>query len=103
MYFMDPTTGIAVVFGAQVSPSPDIEVYKMAIKLEHTLYKGLNVGVHKLWNMEVIQICKLMYINGKLVLKLLLGLMRWVFRRRTGASHWKSEVAAWLSNSTGSR
>ena len=48
MYFMDPTTGIAVVFGAQVSPSPDIEVYKMAIKLEHTLYKGLNVGVHKL-------------------------------------------------------
>ena len=48
---MDPTTGIAVVFGVQILSShspPDIEVYKMAMKLERTLYEGLNIGVHKL-------------------------------------------------------
>ena len=48
MHYMDPTTGIAVVFGVQVSPPPDIKVYKMTVKLDRTLYKGLNIGVHKL-------------------------------------------------------
>ena len=47
-YFMDSTTGIAVVFGVQVVSDRDLEPYKVAIKLEHTLYKGLNIGVHKL-------------------------------------------------------
>ena len=45
MYFMDPTTGIAVVFGSQVTSPPDTEVNKVVKKLEHTLYEGLNIGV----------------------------------------------------------
>ena len=44
-FFMDPTTGIAVVFGVQVAPSRDVEVYKVGIKLETTLYQGLKVVV----------------------------------------------------------
>ena len=63
LYFMDSTTGIAVVFGVQVVLSDrDMETYKVAMKLERTLYEGLNIGVHKLWNMEVLQIFILMYI-----------------------------------------
>ena len=42
---MDPTTGIAVVFGTQVAPSGDVEVHKVAIELESTLYQGLEVVV----------------------------------------------------------
>ena len=42
---MDPMTGIAVVFGAQVAPSRDVELYKVGIKLESTLYQGLKVAV----------------------------------------------------------
>ena len=42
---MDPTTGIAVVFGVQVAPARDVEVYKVSIELENTLYQGLNVVV----------------------------------------------------------
>ena len=59
---MDSTTGIAVVFGVQVVSDRDMEAYKVAIKLERTLYEGLNIGVHKLWDMEVLQIFILMYI-----------------------------------------
>ena len=40
---MDPTTGIAVVFGTQVAPQ-DTEAPKVNLKLEHTLYKGLRFG-----------------------------------------------------------
>ena len=40
-YFMDPTTGIAAVFGTQVAPQ-DAEASKVTLKLEHTLYKGLS-------------------------------------------------------------
>ena len=41
-YFMDPTTGIAAVFGVQVAPQ-DTEATKVNIKLEYTLYKGLRI------------------------------------------------------------
>ena len=50
---MDPTTGIAVVFGVQVAPARDVEVYKVSIELENTLYQGLNVVVWLTWNMEI--------------------------------------------------
>jgi hypothetical protein len=42
---MDPTTGIAAVFGVQVAPSPDIEAFKTILKLERILYEGLKIGV----------------------------------------------------------
>jgi hypothetical protein len=47
---MDPTTGIAVVFGVQVASDHgrEMEPYKAAMKLEHTLYEYLNIGAHKL-------------------------------------------------------
>jgi len=44
-FFMDPTTGIAAVFGVQVAPSPDTEALKVILKLERTLYEGLKIGV----------------------------------------------------------
>jgi len=44
-FVMDPTSGIAAVFGAQVAPTRDVELYKVGIKLESTLYQGLKVGV----------------------------------------------------------
>jgi CubicO group peptidase (beta-lactamase class C family) len=44
-FFMDPTTGIAVVFGVQVAPTRDIELIKVGLKLESTLYQGLKVAV----------------------------------------------------------
>ena len=44
-FFMDPTTGIAVVFGVQVYMPPDLEVNNLVTKLEHTLYEGLNIGI----------------------------------------------------------
>lgn len=46
-FFMDPTTGIAVVSGAQVASSTgrDVELLKVVRKLESTLYQGLKVVV----------------------------------------------------------
>ena len=41
---MDPTTGIAAVFGVQVAPSGDTEALKVILKLERTLYEGLKIG-----------------------------------------------------------
>lgn len=38
-YFLDPTTGFAVVFGVQLAPIRDSEVSKVAKKLERTLYE----------------------------------------------------------------
>jgi hypothetical protein len=43
-FFMDPTTGIAVVFGVQVAPTRDIELFKVAIPLDRALYAGLKIG-----------------------------------------------------------
>jgi len=45
-HFMDPTTGIAVVFGAQVVPSPqyDAEVYEVFDQLEKLTYAGLQTN-----------------------------------------------------------
>lgn len=50
---MDPTTGIAAVFGVQIVPQ-DMEAIKVNLKLERTLYKGLTIGSDNFWNMEVI-------------------------------------------------
>ena len=41
---MDPTTGIAAVFGVQVAPTRDIELHKVGTKFESTLYQGLKVA-----------------------------------------------------------
>lgn len=43
---MDPTTGIAVVFGVQVAQQ-DMEAFKVNLKLERTLYKALNIESDK--------------------------------------------------------
>ncbi|KAF9476675.1 beta-lactamase/transpeptidase-like protein [Pholiota conissans] len=40
-YFMDPTTGLAVVYGTQVVPTNDPEVVKLWGQLETALYAGL--------------------------------------------------------------
>ena len=43
---MDPTTGIAVVFGVQVvAATRDVEGHKVGTKLDSTLYQGLKVVV----------------------------------------------------------
>ena len=52
---MDPTTGIAAVFGVQIAPQ-DTEATKVILKLERTLYNGLKIGSDKIWNMEVINL-----------------------------------------------
>ena len=45
-FFMDPTSGIAAVFGVQVIASTrDVEIFKVPIKLEAVLYQGLKVAV----------------------------------------------------------
>ena len=44
-YLMDPTTGIAVVYGVQLTPPGDVEGYKVAFQLESVLYQGLKVVV----------------------------------------------------------
>jgi hypothetical protein len=46
-FFMDPMTGIAVVSGAQVvsTTGRDLELLKVARKLESALYQGLKVVV----------------------------------------------------------
>ncbi|KDR77346.1 hypothetical protein GALMADRAFT_225461 [Galerina marginata CBS 339.88] len=40
-FFMDPTTGVAAVFGTQIVPSRDPEVIKLYGEFEETLYAGL--------------------------------------------------------------
>ena len=41
---MDPTTGIAAVFGVQVvGHTRDVEGHKVGMELESTLYQGLKV------------------------------------------------------------
>jgi len=40
-HFMDPTTGIAVVFGVQVLPTLDLEVAKLWSKLETLVYSAV--------------------------------------------------------------
>ncbi|KAF8964753.1 beta-lactamase [Flammula alnicola] len=47
-HFIDPTSGIAVVFGIQITPSGDIEVVKVWSKLEALLYSALSSGSEKL-------------------------------------------------------
>jgi hypothetical protein len=44
---MDPATGIAMVSGVQEAPTipKDVELYKVGLELESTLYKGLKVVV----------------------------------------------------------
>jgi len=41
--FIDPTTGIATVFGVQVTLTHNMEVYNIMAKLESTLYKALEI------------------------------------------------------------
>ncbi|KAF8964756.1 beta-lactamase/transpeptidase-like protein [Flammula alnicola] len=43
-HFIDPTSGIAVVFGVQVVPYGDAEVVQFSSKLEALLYSALNTG-----------------------------------------------------------
>ena len=40
-FWIDPTTGIAAVFGTQIIPSRDIEVIQTFFNCEETLYAGL--------------------------------------------------------------
>ncbi|KDR77296.1 hypothetical protein GALMADRAFT_96063 [Galerina marginata CBS 339.88] len=40
-YFMDPVTGIAVVYGTQVAPTGDVEVIRLWENLERATYAGL--------------------------------------------------------------
>lgn len=42
-YFMDPTTGVAAAFGAQVIPTKDQEVYELWERLEKEMYSVLGV------------------------------------------------------------
>ncbi|KAF8803353.1 beta-lactamase [Phlegmacium glaucopus] len=42
--FIDPTTGIAAVFGVQVTPSKNMEVHGLMAELESTLYEALKNG-----------------------------------------------------------
>ena len=48
---MDPTAGIAFVFGVQVAPTRDSELFKVAIPLQNALYAGLKIVD---WIMEVV-------------------------------------------------
>ena len=42
---MDPTSGVAAVFGVQVGPTRDVEIFKVLFKVEAALYQGLKVAV----------------------------------------------------------
>ena len=43
-FFMDPTAGIAFVFGVQVvAPTRDSELFKVVIPLQNALYAGLKI------------------------------------------------------------
>jgi len=47
-HFIDPTSGIAVVFGVQVAPTHDVEVTKVWLKLEALIYSALSNGSERL-------------------------------------------------------
>ncbi|KAJ3509603.1 hypothetical protein NLJ89_g5134 [Agrocybe chaxingu] len=47
-HFMDPASGIAVVFGIQAAPAGDIEAQKLWMKLEALIYAALESGSEKL-------------------------------------------------------
>jgi len=40
-HFIDPTTGVAAVFGTQILPTMDIDVWKANFDFENALYAGL--------------------------------------------------------------
>ena len=40
-HFIDPTTGVAAVFGTQILPIIDDEVLKANLEFENALYAGL--------------------------------------------------------------
>lgn len=40
-HFIDPTTGVAVIFGSQVLPPVNAEVQKYYVEFEEVLYAGL--------------------------------------------------------------
>ncbi|KAJ3527935.1 hypothetical protein NMY22_g9599 [Coprinellus aureogranulatus] len=44
-FFLDPTSGVAVVFGSQLVPPGDEKVVKLQRDLERTLYANLEYGV----------------------------------------------------------
>ncbi|KAF5325215.1 hypothetical protein D9619_009738 [Psilocybe cf. subviscida] len=46
--FIDPTTGIAVVFGIQMTPSRDVDLVKNWTRLEELVYSAVNPGAGKL-------------------------------------------------------
>jgi hypothetical protein len=41
-FWMDPTTGIAGMFGTQIIPGGDIDVIRTYTAFEETLYAGLD-------------------------------------------------------------
>lgn len=47
-HFIDPTSGIAVVFGVQITPSRDLEVVQVWSKLEALIYSALSNGAERL-------------------------------------------------------
>ena len=47
-HFIDPTSGIAVVFAVQVAPTRDVEVAKVWLKLEALIYSALSNGSERL-------------------------------------------------------
>jgi hypothetical protein len=40
-HFIDPTTGVAAVFGTQILPAMDAENLKASLDFENVLYAGL--------------------------------------------------------------
>jgi len=40
-HFIDPATGVAAVFGTQITPAGDAETLKANLKFENALYAGL--------------------------------------------------------------
>lgn len=46
--FIDPTTGIAVVFGIQMTPSKDVDLVTNWTRLEELVYSAVNPGAGKL-------------------------------------------------------
>jgi len=41
VHFIDPTTGIALVFGVQVAPPPDLTSLQLMMQAEGLVYAGL--------------------------------------------------------------
>jgi CubicO group peptidase (beta-lactamase class C family) len=46
--FIDPTTGIAVVFGIQMVPSNNVDLVKNWTRLEELVYSAVDPGAGKL-------------------------------------------------------